>query len=439
MLEFGAVKISATCSRATLSDPTSMSGEGRACWERRSKLTVPSPPWADLNLLDGAWYARDPHAVWTWMRHEAPVYWDPLSEVWGIARYDDVLAIEKDPQTFSSHRAPRPHGTPLPMMISMDNPEHQRRRSLVNRGFTPRRIADHEANVREHCRTIFNAICERGECDFVWDVAAPLPLLMIADMLGFEKEMHAELLRWSDDLIRGTTIDPTPEVAGTALNAMLGFREYQLGVIAARRREPRQDLISALCEATVDGERLDDESIVQESLLILIGGDETTRHVISGGMLALLDEPRQLDDLRHGRVDMVVAVEELLRWVSPVKNMARTVVRDVVVRGEELHEGDQLMLFYPSANRDEDVFTGGDVLDIRRQPNPHIAFGFGPHFCLGAALARLELRIMFQEAIRRLPELELVGGDLLFRESNFISGPEAMPVRFSPTSPEEAA
>jgi cholest-4-en-3-one 26-monooxygenase len=402
-------------------------------------LSLPDPPWEDLNLLDGTWYADDPHAVWTWMRREAPVYWDARSEVWGVARYDDVLAIEKDPQTFSSHRAPRPHGTPLPMMISMDNPTHQRRRSLVNRGFTPRRIADHETSVREHCRTILNAVCERGACDFVWDVAAPLPLLLIADMLGFEKDMHAELLRWSDDLIRGTTIDPSPEVAQTAFNAMLGFREYQLGVIAARRQEPRQDLITALCEATVDGEHLEDESIVQESLLILIGGDETTRHVISGGMLALLEEPRQLDELRQGRAEVAVAVEELLRWVSPVKNMARTVMRDVVVRDQKMHEGEQLILFYPSANRDEEIFPDGGTLDIRRQPNPHIAFGFGPHFCLGAALARLELRVMFEEAIRRLPELELVGGDLPYRESNFISGLEAMPVRFTPTSPEAAS
>jgi cytochrome P450 family 142 subfamily A polypeptide 1 len=397
-----------------------------------------SSPWKDLNLLDGTWYAHDPHAVWTWMRHEAPVYWDEHSEVWGIARYADVLAIEKDPESFSSRRAPRPHGVPLPMMISMDNPAHQRRRSLVNRGFTPRRIAEHEVSVREHCRNILNAVCERGTCDFVWDVAAPLPLLLIADMLGFEKERHADLLRWSDDLLRGTTIDPSPDVARSAFEAMLEFRDYQLSVVASRREEPRQDLISTLCHATVEGEQLDDESIVQESLLILIGGDETTRHVISGGMLALLEEPRQLAELRQGAADISVAVEELLRWVSPVKNMARTVTRDIVVRDQQLHEGDQLILFYPSANRDEEVFVVGGTLDIHRQPNPHIAFGFGPHFCLGAALARLELRVMFEEVLRRLPDLELVGGDLPFRPSNFVSGLEAMPVRFTPSAPEPA-
>jgi len=387
----------------------------------------------DLNLLDGTWYAEDPHSVWSWLRREAPVYYDQNSDVWGISRHEDILAIEKDPETFSSCRAPRPHGQPLPMMISMDNPEHQRRRSLVNRGFTPRRIAGHEAKVRELCRTIVDKVCERGQCDFVWDIAAPLPLLLIADMLGFDEETHDDLLRWSDDLLRGTTIDLPADVARAAFDAMLGFRQCQLQVIGERRIEPRDDLISTLCQATVDGEHLDDESIVQETLLILIGGDETTRHVISGGMLALLDNPDQLALLRDGGADLGVAVEELLRWVSPVKNMSRTVTRDVVIRGQRLHEGDQMILFYPSANRDEAVFDDPDRLDVLRQPNPHIAFGFGPHFCLGAALARLELRVMFETVLRRLPDLRLAETELPYRASNFVSGLETMPVRFTPS------
>ncbi len=388
----------------------------------------------ELDLLDGAWYARDPHAIWSWMRAEAPVYYDQRSRVWGIARYHDVLRIEKDPVTFSSRRAPRPHGDPLPMMIAMDNPEHQRRRSLVSRGFTPKRIAGHEAKVRQLCTTILDAVCERGECDFVWDVAAPLPLLLIADMLGFESHTHDDLLRWSDDLLRATTVRPSPEVARTALEAMLGFRQCQLEVIAQRRAEPRDDLISTLCHATVDGERLDDESIVQETLLILIGGDETTRHVISGGMLALLDQPDQLDEVRAHPEQWPTAVEELLRWVSPVKNMARTATCDVEVGGQRLHEGDQLILFYPSANRDEAVFDDPQRLDLSRDPNPHLAFGFGPHFCMGAALARLELRVMFAEAVRRLPDLLVSDPDALeYRQSNFVSGLESMPVRFTPT------
>jgi cytochrome P450 family 142 subfamily A polypeptide 1 len=388
-----------------------------------------------LNLLDGAWYADDPHEVWAWMRKEAPVYYDEAAAVWGIAKYDDVLAVEKDPATFSSHRAPRPHGMHLPMMISMDDPEHRQRRGLVNRGFTPRRIAEMEPTVVSLCEQILDRICERGECDFVWDVAAPLPLMVIADLLGFELDTHDDLLRWSDDLMRATTAHPTPEQARAGFEAMTGFREFQLGVIAQRRAEPRDDLISKLCLAEIDGEGLDDESIVNEALLILIGGDETTRHVISGGVLALLERPAQLAQLAAEPDLVPIAVEELLRWVSPVKNMARTVTRDVELRGRRLRMGDQVMLFYPSANRDEEVFTDPDRLDVRRDPNPHLAFGFGTHFCLGASLARLELRAMLRAVLDRLPGLALAGrSSLEYRPSNFVSGLESLPVRFAPTS-----
>ena len=397
-------------------------------------MSATHPVRPGLNLLDGHWYADDPHEVWSWMRREAPVYYDEAARVWGISRYDDVLAVEKDPATFSSHRAPRPHGTHLPMMISMDDPEHHQRRSLVNRGFTPRRIAEMEGTVARHCRLIVDRVCEAGACDFVWDVAAPLPLMMIAELLGFDPDAYDDLLHWSDDLLRATTLDPTPEQAEAGAEAMLGFRELQLGVIADRRANPRDDLITKLCQAEVDGHHLDDESIVNETLLILIGGDETTRHVVSGGMLALLERPDQLASLTADPDRLPVAVEELLRWVSPIKNMSRTVTKDVELRGQLLHEGDQLMLFYPSANRDEDVFAEPDRLDIGRQPNPHLAFGFGPHFCLGAALARLELRVMFREVLARLPDLRLADAATLpVRSSNFVSGHESMPVRFTPT------
>jgi cholest-4-en-3-one 26-monooxygenase len=387
-----------------------------------------------LNLLDGDWYADDPHEVWRWMRRHAPVYYDETADVWGISKHDDVLAIEKDPVTFSSFRAPRPHGMHLPMMISMDDPEHRSRRGLVNRGFTPRRIAEMEPKVNALCRAIVDRVSEVGSCDFVWDVAAPLPLMVIADLLGFDAAAHDDLLRWSDDLMRATTADPTPEQAKAGSSAMMGFREFQLGVIAERRVEPRDDLISRLCGAEIDGVGLDDESIVNEALLILIGGDETTRHVISGGMAALLERPAALAELAAHPELLPLTVEELLRWVSPVKNMARTATRDVEVRDQRVRRGDQVILFYPSANRDEEVFARPDDLDIRRDPNPHLAFGFGTHFCLGAALARLELRALFSEVLARLPDLALADAAALeYRPSNFVSGLESMPVRFTPT------
>jgi cytochrome P450 family 142 subfamily A polypeptide 1 len=399
-------------------------------------VTITHPVREDIDLLDGGWWAAQPHEQLAWMRRNAPVYYDERNDVWGVTRYDDVLAIEKDPVTFSSCRAPRPHGNPLPMMISMDNPEHQQRRSLVNRGFTPRRVAEHEPKVREICTAILDRVAPRGECDFVWDIAAPLPLLLIADMLGFPPESYDDLLRWSDDLIRGTTLNPDEDTQLRMTEAALAFRQYQLGVITDRRGKPPQpDLISTLVHAEIDGQRLDDESLVQETLLILIGGDETTRHVITCGMLALLDAPDQKQVLIDDPGAIETGVEELLRWVTPIKNMARTVTTEVELRGQRLRTGDQVMLIYPAANRDEAVFTDPDRLDVRRTPNPHLAFGFGPHFCLGASLARLELKVMFSELLRRLPDVALATDEPLpYRRSNFITGPEAMPVRFSPST-----
>jgi cytochrome P450 family 142 subfamily A polypeptide 1 len=402
-------------------------------------VTVANHPVRDdIDLLDGGWYARQPFELWAWMRENAPVYYDEKNDVWAINRYDDVLTIEKDPKRFSSRISPRPHGEPLPMMISMDDPLHHRRRSLVNRGFTPRRVRDHEEKIRSICTDIIDRVCEKGECDFVWDIAAPLPLLLIADMLGFEPDSYEDLLHWSDDMIRGTTVNDA-EAEAKAHLAGMAFREYQLGVIADRRAKPPQsDLVSVLCHAEVEGERLDDESLVQETLLILIGGDETTRHVISGGMLALIanagERARITADPSPAAVE--TAVEELLRWVSPIKNMSRTVVHDLEFGGQQLHEGDQVMLMYPAANRDPSVFENPETLDLTREPNPHLAFGFGPHFCLGAPLARLELNVMFGELLRRLPDIELAdSAQLPYRSSNFIVGPEAMPVRFTPTAP----
>ncbi len=397
------------------------------------------PTRDDINFLDGFWYQHEPHETWTWMRENAPVYYDAASDVWGITRYHDILAIEKDPETFSSWRSPRPHGDPLPMMISMDDPMHKQRRKLVNRGFTPKRVRDRTAEVTAICDEILDKVCERGECDFVWDIAAPLPLILIGDMLGFPRESYDSLLEWSDDMIRATT-ETDQTAAEKGMLAGIAYREFQLEVIADRRgRPPQSDLVSVLCHAEVDGEKLDDESLVQETLLILIGGDETTRHVISGGMLALLEHPDQRELLNQRAGDdewMQRAVEEMLRWVTPIKNMSRSATKQVEFRGQTIGEGDQIILFYPSANRDEAVFDDPFAFDLERDPNNHLAFGWGTHFCLGASLARLELKTMFQRLAERMPDMQLAGEEPLpWRASNFIVGPEAMPVTFTPSAP----
>jgi cholest-4-en-3-one 26-monooxygenase len=274
-------------------------------------------------------------------------------------------------------------------------------------------------------------VAEKGECDFVWDIAAPLPLIVIGNDLGVAPEDRDQLLAWSDAMLTALTGDP--EAMGPAAEAFVGYTEYATGVIADRRAEPRDDLMSVLCHAEVDGDTLDHDSLVHESLLILIGGDETTRHVISGGAWKLLDDRSQWEDLRADPGLLDTAVEEMLRWVTPIKNMNRTATRDVVVGDQQIHEGDNVLLLYPSANRDEDVFEDPFRFDIRRSPNDHVAFGFGTHFCLGNSLARLELKVMFEQLLARLPDLELVdAAEPTYRAANFVSGYEAMPVRFSP-------
>jgi cytochrome P450 family 142 subfamily A polypeptide 1 len=394
------------------------------------------PVRPDISLLAGEFYANDPHDAWAWMREHAPVYYDERWDVWALTRHADIRAAERDPETFSNARGIRPHTYPLPMMISMDDPEHLKRRKLVNRGFTPRRVRDHEADIRRISDYIIDRVCERGECDFVWDIAAPLPLILIGEMLGFPAESYEDLLRWSDDMIKGTT-STDPVALQHAHEAAEEFAEFQLRIVADRRANPTDDLISALVHAEVDGERLDDQSLIEEGRLLLIGGDETTRHVLTGGMHALIEHPDERAQLAADYAATVdTAVEEMLRWVTPIKNMNRTTTREVELLGEHIPAGAQVLLMFESANRDDAVFKDPGRFDVDRDPNDHLAFGFGAHFCLGNALARIELRVMFERLFARLPDIELATTDPLpKRNSNFISGFEAMPVRFTPTAP----
>jgi len=322
-------------------------------------------------------------------------------------------------------------------MINMDDPLHKRRRNLVNRGFTPRRVADHEPRIRAICRELIAAVAPKGRCDFVAELAAPLPMIVIGDMLGVEPEDRDRLLHWSDELIEGTSATASAEVREAAARAFVDYMEYHRKVVADRRARPRDDLMSVLVHGEIDGERLDDDALLQESLLILVGGDETTRHVISGGMEALIRHPEQRALLAREPARIPVAVEEMLRWVTPIQNMNRTASCDVELRGQAIRKGDKLLLLYKSANRDESVFEAPERFDATRDPNPHLAFGgYGTHHCLGASLARLELRVMFEELLAALPDLELASdAPLPLRPSNFIVGIQSMPVVFPPREP----
>ena len=300
---------------------------------RRRTCARPTPSGPGSTSSTAAGTRTTPTRSGAGCARHAPVYYDETADVWGISKHDDVLAIEKDPVTFSSLRAPRPHGMHLPMMISMDDPEHKARRGLVNRGFTPRRIAEMEPKVAELCRGIVDRISSVGSCDFVWDVAAPLPLMVIADLLGFDVAAHEDLLRWSDDLMRATTVDPTPAQAKAGFDAMMGFREFQLEVIArapgGATRRPHLQVVPGRDRRGGPGRRVHRERGAAHPHRWR--RDHPSRHQRRHGRPARASGCAGRTGGGSGLLP--VAVEELLRWVSPVKNMARTATRDVELRG----------------------------------------------------------------------------------------------------------
>jgi cytochrome P450 family 142 subfamily A polypeptide 1 len=382
-----------------------------------------------IDLLDADFYVHGAREAYAWMRRNAPVFRDTKNDVWGIATYDGVRAAEGNAAVFSNAGGSRPDTGPLPWMMDMDAPAHLKRRKLVNRAFTPARVRDSAPRIRAICDDLIDAVCEQGQCDFRHDLAAPLPLIVICDLLGFPPEDRAMLLHWSDEMLG--SLNGGPEALEAAAASFTDYIAYAHGVIAGRRAEPAADLVSVLVHAEVDGERLEDDELVFEILLLLLGGDETTRNVTCGGMEQLLLHPASRQRLATDPSLLPGAVEEMLRWVSPIKNMNRTVTGEFEFGGQRLRGGDKVLLLYESANFDATQFDEPDRFDIERSPNDHVAFGFGAHFCLGASLARLELCAIFERLLARLPDLELATGAPPPRA---LTGISEMPVRFTPAA-----
>ncbi|MCZ0728557.1 cytochrome P450 [Mycolicibacterium iranicum] len=391
----------------------------------------------DVDLADGNFYADGPAArkAYAWMRANQPVFRD-RNGLAAATTYQAVLDAERNPELFSSTGGIRPDQPGMPYMIDMDDPAHILRRKLVNSGFTRKRVMDKVPSIEKLCDTLIDAVCERGECDFVRDIAAPLPMAVIGDMLGVLPEEREMLLKWSDDLVCGlsSTVDET--VIQKLMETFAAYTAFTMEVIADRRANPRDDLFSILVNAEVEGQRMSDDEIVFETLLILIGGDETTRHTLSGGTEQLLRHQDQWKRLVANPDELLPgAIEEMLRWTSPVKNMCRTLTADTEFHGTSLKSGEKIMLMFESANFDEALFGDPENFRIDRNPNSHVAFGFGTHFCLGNQLARLELKIMLGKILQRLPDLRLADENMLpLRPANFVSGLESMPVVFTPSA-----
>jgi cytochrome P450 len=384
-------------------------------------------------LLDPATYSSDVHVVLDRLRAEAPLAWNGTKGFWAVTRHADVSEASSDPARFCSAKGILvdeigvTYDSP-PTMMHADPPEHTRYRKLARPGFTNAVVRELEVLVRERTGAALDALeaktADGSVVDVTADLAVPLPIQLIARLLGLPPGDEGRLFRWSEAAIPGATDWPEDE-----RNALLGEMTVELlGLAAARRQEPRDDVVSMLATYAEDGESLTDDELGMFLIQLLVAGNETTRNAISGALVALAEHPEQLDRLAGDPSLLPSAVEEVLRWTTPVTSFMRTAVDDTQLGGTPIAAGDPLLLIYAAANRDDAEFgpTAG-TFDVGRSPNHHVALGHGPHFCLGAALARLELTVVLEGVAARWRRLE-VAGPVVHSGSSVISGIKAAPL-----------
>ncbi|MBW2314768.1 MAG: cytochrome P450 [Deltaproteobacteria bacterium] len=412
---------------------------------------VASVPLDELDIVGPATYAADgyPHAAWARLRREDPVHWVERGidrPFWAITKHADLIWLSRQPKAFLN--GPRlavfPDFTNEPNangddpfarhLLNMDPPDHAAFRKVTAFRFTPRTVKRLLPSVESITKELLDEAAAGGETrdgDFVSLFAAKLPLIVLADLLGVPREDWDQMFRWTNRTIGST--DPefqdTGEAGDAANEARNALFQYFWELAEKRRASPRDDLVSVIANAKIEGEHLPPLELLSYYFLLVVAGNETTRNALSGGLLALLENPAELEKLRANRALVDPAVEEIVRWTSPVIQFCRTATDDVELRGKKIRAGDNLCLFYPSANRDEEVFPDGDAFRVDRQPNPHLAFGIGEHFCLGANLARMELRVAFRHLVARLEHVELAGEVERLR-SSFVGGIKRVPIRY---------
>jgi cytochrome P450 len=422
---------------------------------QRGTTISSGPGGRGCSLSSPATYAAGvPYDEFARLRRDAPVAW--IDEVprwlhsstgsaatqgggyWAVSRYATVMAASRQPEIFSSAlrgafladpKSRQDLERTRQLLINMDAPQHAAIRRLVMSAFTPGAIRNLFDSIRSHARAVIDRVLGREQFDVVRDVAAELPLLVLADLLGMPPEDRGLMYKWSNQIVGFDD----PEYGGgnveTYQRTFVEAFEYAREMAAARRRQPGGDIVSRLLQAETEGLRLSEREFCHLWILLVIAGNETTRHLISGSFLALDEWPEAKAWLAANPQRIPTAVEELLRWVTPIMQFRRTATRDTMLDGQEIKEGDKVCLYYTSANRDEEVFDSADRLDLGRTPNSHLAFGVGPHFCLGAHLARLELAAVLEATLLHLEKFELIG-PVVRLESNFMNGIKSMPSRF---------
>jgi cytochrome P450 len=418
-------------------------------------MDIDSLPLDQLDVISARRYGEQgyPHAEWARLRRESPVHfmrpegYDPF---WAVTKHADITEVSKQPKVFRSAgrfilfpKAIAPVGEPdkdglvedppLRMLVNMDPPEHRDYRKLVSGWFTPRAVTALEARLEEITRDLFDELAGDGserECDFVRDVAAIQPLRMITEILGIPREREDFVLKVTNQnfgledpefAIEGETPEQRLAFIGEAFN-------YLKEITEDRRRSPRDDLSTVLANATLGGEPVPQFELFSLYFLVMVAGHDTTRNAISSGLMAFLEHPDQLEKLRRDPSLVGLAADEIVRWTTPVNHFSRTATRDYELRGQRIREGDSVALFYASANRDEDVFDDPWAFRIDRKPNPHLGFGVGEHFCLGAHLARMDLRVFWRQLAERLVSIEPAAPAELLHAS-FVGGPKRIPVK----------
>jgi cholest-4-en-3-one 26-monooxygenase len=409
-------------------------------------MTMTHPQIEGIDLLAGTWGKGVPHDQFDRLRAEAPVYWHPEPNdtgFWAITKHADIRKMSQDNETWSAELG----GVFIPTadeealaslrltILMMDPPKHNRYRRLVSKGFTPRMIAMLEQEIERRAVKVIDEVCEKGEVEFVEEIAAQVPVQMICEMIGLEPEVWPRMFEVSNNLI-GSRDDPDyQELPGGPDAASIEVYMLCDAVAADRRQNPRDDIMTALVNAEIDGERLTDAELNLFFITLIVAGNETTRNLINHAMLALIDHPEQAQRLRDDPSLWDTGVEEMLRWGSSIHNFRRTATRDTEIRGVPIKAGDKAVLYYAAGNRDEEVFADPHTFDVGRTPNDHVTFGGGGvHFCLGASLARTEIRATMRQIVERMPDLELAG-PVNRLHSDFVNGVKTMPVRFTPSDP----